>query len=537
MLRRIRDLRVGARVGASMAVLLVLLCALAVVAVSSMSRERDSADQISRSRELTQLAMQVKFRSADFNGWQTAYAFDVQRGVQGATADTASARAAFLKSSDAFRAELATLEAFSLDGDQANYATEIGAQFDEFMKLDGTIIGEYRTGTPQTIDAANQLVAVDEIALFNKIAAQIDNLVNDTQVEARAATDLARERADSGQLTTLVLAIAAFALGAVLTLLLVRSITRPLRALSAGLTDIAAGDLTRRVPADRGDELGTVAAGFNRLAERTQELISRVADRAQEVAGASRELSEVSGKLAETAGDTSAEASTINGTAEEVSAMVTAMSGAAEQMRAAIDEITQNASRAADVAGEGVRDTEVANAAVAALGEATAEIGTVVKLISSIAEQTNLLALNATIEAARAGAAGRGFAVVAGEVKELAQQTATATEDITNRIKAIEAGSADATAAIHQIASVVGSICDTQTVIAAAVEEQTATTGEMSRNVRETAGSVVQIGSGIAGLARATEDTSAAASAAQRTAATLSGAAADLRTLISEFRY
>ncbi|GAA2982208.1 methyl-accepting chemotaxis protein [Actinokineospora diospyrosa] len=537
MLKRISDLRVGVRVGAAMAVLLVLLCALATVAVSGLERERASAEEIARSRQLTQLAMQVKFRSGDFNGWQTAYAFDVMRGVEGATADTASARAAFLASAASFRKELAALAALGLDGEQATEVKAITDLFGTFMDLDEEIVTDYRSADPALVAKANELVAVQEIENFNKIAEKIDLLVEDVEAESAAAIALAETRADEATLTTILLAAAAFLAGFGLTVLLVRSITKPLSRLRAGLAGIAGGDLTQRIEQGRADELGEVAQGFNLLAERTQELIGRVAARAEEVAGASNELSTVSGMLAETAGDTSTEANSINETATEVSTMVTAMASASEQMRAAIDEITQNASRAADVATDGVRDTETANQAVAALGEATAEIGTVVKLISSIAEQTNLLALNATIEAARAGESGKGFAVVAGEVKELAQQTATATEDITRRIKAIEQGSAEATSAIHQIGQVVSSICDTQTVIAAAVEEQTATTAEMSRNVHETANAVVQIGTGIAGLASATEDTSSAATAAKRTAETLSEASADLRTLISAFRY
>ncbi|SES17874.1 methyl-accepting chemotaxis protein [Actinokineospora terrae] len=537
MLKRISDLRVGVRVGAAMAVLLVLLAALATVAVSGMERERESANEIARARQLTQLAMQVKFRSGDFNGWQTAYAFDVMRAVPNATGDTTGARATFLASAESFRKELAALQAFGLDADQSADVTTISGLFGDFMKLDEQIVGDYRSGAWADYLKANELVAVDEIEIFNKIAERIDVLVQDVEKESAAAIAMAGTRADEGVLTTILLAIAAFLTGAGLTVLLVRSITKPLSRLRAGLAGIAGGDLTQRIEQGRADELGEVATGFNLLAERTQELIGRVAARAEEVAGASSELTTVSGKLAETAGETSQEANSINETATDVSNMVTAMASASEQMRAAIDEITQNASRAADVATDGVRDTETANLAVAALGEATAEIGAVVKLISSIAEQTNLLALNATIEAARAGESGKGFAVVAGEVKELAQQTATATEDIIRRIKAIEQGSAEATSAIHQIGQVVSSICDTQTVIAAAVEEQTATTAEMSRNVHETANAVVQIGNGIGGLATATEDTSSAASAAKRTAETLSEASADLRTLISAFRY
>jgi methyl-accepting chemotaxis protein len=206
-------------------------------------------------------------------------------------------------------------------------------------------------------------------------------------------------------------------------------------------------------------------------------------------------------------------------------------------MSASIAEISHSASRASQIAESGVHASEAASSTIGRLGASSDEIQSVVKLITAIAQQTNLLALNATIEAARAGDAGKGFAVVAGEVKDLAQQTATATESIARQIQAIRAGSDEAVEAISKVGSVVGEINSTQLTIASAIEEQTATTSEMSRNVGETAVGAAEIASNINGVALTAQQTNAAAAGTGATAATLNRASTDLRELVSAFRY
>jgi methyl-accepting chemotaxis protein len=235
--------------------------------------------------------------------------------------------------------------------------------------------------------------------------------------------------------------------------------------------------------------------------------------------------------------ETSAQSGVVSAAGEQVTASVQSVATAVEEMTASIREIAQNASEAAGVAADAVQKASVTNANVEKLGEASVDIGNVVKVITSIAEQTNLLALNATIEAARAGEAGKGFAVVANEVKELANETARATEDISRRVEAIQADTESAVAAISQISSIIGRINDYQVTIASAVEEQTATTQEMKRNVSEAADGSAAIAGNISTLAEAARVTADGVAGSRRAAADLAGLSTELHELVSRFRY
>jgi methyl-accepting chemotaxis protein len=258
---------------------------------------------------------------------------------------------------------------------------------------------------------------------------------------------------------------------------------------------------------------------------------------AQALAGAASELTSVSQQMAANAEETAAQANVASAAAEQVSKNVATVSTGTEEMGASIKEIAKNAHDAAKVATAAVKVAERTNATVAKLGESSAEIGNVIKVITSIAQQTNLLALNATIEAARAGEAGKGFAVVANEVKELAKQTAKATEDISRKIEAIQGDTKGAVEAIGQIGKIINQINDIQNTIAGAVEEQTATTGEISRNVAEAAKGSSEIAQNITGVAQAARSTTEGASDTKRSADELSRMALDLQQLVSQFKY
>jgi methyl-accepting chemotaxis protein len=284
-----------------------------------------------------------------------------------------------------------------------------------------------------------------------------------------------------------------------------RVVMRPLSEVERGLTEIADGDgdLTRRLTMERRDELGRLAGAFDRFAERIHGVVTEVVASAGQLADGGSELDRASAALSTSTEDASAQAGLVAAAATQASDNVRSAAAGAEQMGQSIREIATNATEAARVATDAVRVAETATGTVTKLGTSSAEIGDVVKLITSIAEQTNLLALNATIEAARAGEAGKGFAVVANEVKELAGETARATKDISARVHVIQGDTRNAVDAIQQVSSIIGSISGFQTTIASAVEEQTATTQEMSRAVAEAAEGIGQIAANIARVADA----------------------------------
>jgi methyl-accepting chemotaxis protein len=267
-----------------------------------------------------------------------------------------------------------------------------------------------------------------------------------------------------------------------------------------------------------------------------QAVVAKATEDAAALASASHELSSVSQQMAANAEETSAQANVASAAAEQVSKNVATVAAAAEEMGVSIKEIAKNANEAAKVATTAVTVAEKTNATVAKLGESSAEIGNVIKVITSIAQQTNLLALNATIEAARAGEAGKGFAVVANEVKELAKQTARATEDISRKIEAIQSDTKGAVEAIAQIGRIINQINDIQNTIACAVEEQTATTGEISRNVNEAARGSSEIAQNITGVAEAARGTTEGASKTRTAADELSRMAQGIRQLVAHFK-
>ena len=268
-----------------------------------------------------------------------------------------------------------------------------------------------------------------------------------------------------------------------------------------------------------------------------QRVLSEVGKSSTTLAGAAGELTAVSQQMASNAEETAAQAGVASAAADQVSRNVTTVATGAEEMGASIREIAKSAHEAAKVATTAVRVADQTNTTVAKLGESSAEIGNVIKVITSIAQQTNLLALNATIEAARAGEAGKGFAVVANEVKELAKQTAKATEDISRKIEAIQTDTKGAVAAIEQIGKIINQINDIQNTIASAVEEQTATTGEISRNVAEAAKGSSEIAQNVTGVAQAARSTTEGASDTRKSADELSKMAHDLQKLVGQFKY
>jgi len=284
------------------------------------------------------------------------------------------------------------------------------------------------------------------------------------------------------------------------------------------------------------DEIGDAGAALNRMKNNLHGVIQSIAGSALQVASASEELNSTSQQITANSEETSAQADVVSKAAQAVGQNLQTVATGAEEMGASIKEIAKNATEAAKVATSAVKVAETTTTTVSKLGDSSTEIGQVIKVITSIAQQTNLLALNATIEAARAGEAGKGFAVVANEVKELAKETARATEDISRKIEAIQTDTKAAVEAIASISGVINQINDISGTIATAVEEQNATTNEMARNVSEAAQGSGEITNNIAGVAEAAQSTTRGASDTQKASKQLVETSAQLRRLVEQFK-
>jgi methyl-accepting chemotaxis protein len=309
------------------------------------------------------------------------------------------------------------------------------------------------------------------------------------------------------------------------------------RSILSAVNSASTGDLVQHVTVSGTDAIGQVGDGFRQLLGSFRDSIESFAKIISRLSASSQQLSSLSTEMSATAEETAGQSNSVSAAAEQVSRNLQTVAAGSEEMSASISEIAKNAVEAARVASDAVDIANATTDTITKLGESSAEIGNVIKLITSIAQQTNLLALNATIEAARAGESGKGFAVVANEVKELAKATATAANDISRKVEAIQGDTKGAVEAISKISQVITKVDEISNVIATAVEEQTTTTNDISRNVTEAATGSSEIARNIVGVAQAAEATAKGATESQEAAVELAVMAGELQALVENFRY
>ena len=437
------------------------------------------------------------------------------------------------------------------------------ALYQEFAKTH-PVYEETFAKVHDVIVARNALIAKTLDVIGRKVSDEVETMKVQNADQQKALGVSADSEIDGTITISVVLSVVAVTIGIGAALLIGFGVSRPIQAMTRAMTILAGGDKTVEIPGQhRKDEIGDMAGAVNvfkenmieaeRLAaeqRKTQEAqIARAkkvegfcaqfdassTEAVRSVASAATELQSAAQAMSATAEQTTRQSAAVAAASEEAAANVETVASAAEELSTSISEIGRQVSQASDVAAGAVQQATETNVKIQGLANATSKIGEIVDLITDIAEQTNLLALNATIEAARAGDAGKGFAVVASEVKNLANQTAKATEEIAGQIAGVQSSTQDAVSAIEAIVKTISEVDTISSSIASAVQEQGAATQEIARNVEQAATGTQEVTTNIAGVSQAANDTGSAAAQINNASADLSRQSEILKAEVERF--
>ncbi len=507
--------------------------AVAIGAVG-LTRQSDAAAEVRTLLSLQHQVDEQKYYDGDISGWQIAYVWDTLRLGPAKAVDPATEnRAGFLADKQKLLELLDTTNTAAMTADEKKLFDSLLATWDQYFAADDQAAATYGKGD---IAAGDKIILGAGYDLYFQIVEGTDKLVASVSGRAEKATRTTQQQASTAR-NWLIIAFALAVIAAILlTIVVTRSMTVPVGHLVRTLQALAGGDLTVRADTSGSDEIALMGRAVDEAITGVRGTVVEIVENGARLQEASETMRRVSTEIDSAVAEADQQAGLAAQSASGVSGSVHVVAAGTDEMGSAISEISKNAGDAAQVASDAVAAARATSATINRLGDSSAQIGDVIDVITTIAAQTNLLALNATIEAARAGESGKGFAVVASEVKDLAQETARATEQISQQIAAIQSDTGQAVTAIDEISRIIEQISDYQTTIASAVEEQSATTAEMNRGVTEAAAGASDIAGNIASVATSTAASRTAAGQAARTAQDVEALAVQLRAAVQRFR-